>query len=73
MSYGLTRAVLDSSSFISLSNDEFHSLAVALDNVQLALYIEEQLELVLSNYLELEDDLLSMGTRWMVAVTPEYQ
>jgi hypothetical protein len=73
MSYGLTRAVLGSTSFIDLSEDESDRLLRALNNVQLILSIEEQLELVLGNYLEFEDDLLSMSTRWMVAITPDYQ
>ena len=72
MRYGLTRDVINSTSFTPISEDEFDTLVAAVNNLQLLLAIEEQLDLVINNYLELENDLLSMATRWMVSMVYEW-
>jgi hypothetical protein len=73
MSYGLKNPVISSSGFTPLSEEEFHRLGRAVNNLWVILSIEEQLDLVMENYLDLENDLLSMATRIMVFTVPTYE
>jgi hypothetical protein len=73
MKYGLDLYRMGSTVFTSLSKEEYRILVCAADGLLLTLLIEEQLDLVIGNYLEFEDDLLSMAARWMVSVWPEYE
>jgi hypothetical protein len=73
MKYGLDRYVIGSTAYTSLSEEEYHTLVRAKRSLLLMTLIEEQSDLLLGNYLEMEDDLLSMATRWMVSIWPEYE
>jgi hypothetical protein len=67
MAYGLTRRVINSSSFTPLSEGEYHNLVRSMNNLHSIVFIEEQLDLMIGNYIELETDLLAMATRGMIS------
>jgi hypothetical protein len=72
MKYKLAREVLDSSASIELSEAEYLQLKSAQKNLIEALFMEEKLDVVISNYLELETDLLSSAARHMVQRNQDY-
>ena len=73
MSYCLKNPVISSSAFTPISEEEFHRLDRSVNNLWVILSIAEQLDLVIENYLDLENDLLSMATRIMVFAAPNYE
>jgi hypothetical protein len=72
MKYELARDVLGSSASIELSEAEYLQLKSAQKNLLEALFMEEKLDVVISNYLELETDLLSSAARHMVQRNQDY-
>src|SRR5687767_404381 len=61
--YGLTRLVLARSPFVELTEKEYRDALHAKHCVWQALQIEEKFDLVLSNYEELEHDILEVALR----------
>jgi len=72
MRYGLTRLVLESNGFVALSEEEFETIKEAQENLFEALFIEENFDLVVENYLEFEIDLLSAAARQMIHAMRKY-
>jgi hypothetical protein len=71
MKYGLMRFVLGSTSTVPISENEHQELSAARKSLRDALFLEEKFDLVLSNYLELETDLLTIAARDMVHNDPD--
>ncbi len=71
--YALVKTLHAPSAFIAISAEEYAALSSSGTNLRRMLAIEEQLDLVLGNYLDLENDLLSVATRHMLFVTLEYE
>jgi hypothetical protein len=67
MRYELRRTVKRSSASSALSPEAYVTIAAAQLHVPSVLFIEEQFDLLLANYIELESDLLSMAVRVMAS------
>ena len=66
ISYELRRYVLDSKNAVSIDEEEYKELCHAQDVLLHALFIEEKLDLLLENFVEYENELLSIGLSRMV-------
>jgi hypothetical protein len=66
MRYEVRRFLQNSSASSLLSPETFATIAAASDGLPSVLFIEEQFDLLIANYMELENDLLSMATSVMV-------
>lgn len=66
MEYGLTQAFEVSYAFVPVTEAQFDSIRSAASATTLALSIEEKYDLVLENYLELEQAVLSTAANWML-------
>ncbi|ULA64259.1 MAG: hypothetical protein LZF86_110962 [Nitrospira sp.] len=73
MEYGLTRLVLDSTAFVPITEDEYISIAKAKDGLFKVLSAEEQFDLVVENYLELEASFLESTVKNMVLENQDYE
>jgi hypothetical protein len=72
MSYGLANGIDAASAFTAISDDEYVALTCSLTGIIRMLRVEEQLDLVLENYLDFENGLLSLATRHMISGTLDY-
>lgn len=72
MKYLLRKEVLCSSTFIELSADEYAALREARTTLTNAFAIEEKYEIVVSNFLDLEKEMLSAAADAMVRRTTDY-
>jgi len=70
MRYGLTRRVLGFQSFVEISADHYENARAAKVNLQTFLRIEENFDLLLANYADLERDLLDIALRTLVYQQP---
>lgn len=59
MEYGLTRLVLEEETFVEITPEYYHSALEARSKLAIVLTVEEKLTLILENYLEFENELLS--------------
>ena len=73
MEFGLTRMVLDSSSFLTITQEEFEALSEAKTGHLSVLFIEEKFDLLAENYLEFEDAMLGSTNRHMVHKDQDYE
>jgi hypothetical protein len=58
--------VLDSSSFLAITQEQFETLVEAKNGHLSILFIEEKFDLLVENFLELEDAMLGSTNRHMV-------
>src|SRR5688572_9822556 len=65
--------VLESSSFLSITQEEYEALAEAKTGHLSVLFIEEKFDLLVENYLELEDAMLRSTNRHMVHKDQDYE
>lgn len=68
MKYGLTRLVLASTSFVDIYSNEYEKAKIAVSGLRGAVAIEEKFDLIVGNYLDLENDIFSIATRTMVGI-----
>jgi len=71
--FGLTRRVLGSSSFLAITESEFNALVSAKAGLLSTLFVEEKFDLLVENYLELENSLLDSTARFMVHRDHDYK
>jgi len=68
--FGLTRLFIDNQGFIELPKHEFEAIVIARNGLFGVLELEEKLDLVLENFLELEQELLNIALRQSVSIFP---
>lgn len=73
MEYGLARIVLGSRAFVQLSENEYQAIKRAQEGLLESLFIEEKYDLVVENYLELEETLLESVVRHMILSGQDYR
>lgn len=73
MEFGLTKRVAGSSSFLSITAEEFKALAAASEGHLSTLFVEEKFDLLIENYLELENAMLDSIGRHMVHQDQDYE
>jgi hypothetical protein len=66
MKHIISLRVADSPGFIEIDEAEYNLIKDARGNLFEALYLEENLDLVIENYYEYESDLLSISSRMMI-------
>ncbi len=66
MKYLISLRAADSPGFIEIDEAEYKLIKDARENLFEALYLEENLDLVIENYYEYETDLLSISSRMMI-------
>lgn len=66
MKYIISTRVADSPGYIEIDEAEYNLIKGARENLFEALYLEENLDLVIENYYEYETDLLSISSRMMI-------
>jgi len=66
MRYGISKITLGFSGFIEIDEAEYQRVKDAKTNYAKLLQLEETLDLVTENYLEFEDELLTIASRQMV-------
>ena len=66
MEFGLARLVNDSDAFLPISEQEYHSISKAKEDLFRMLFLEETFDLVVENYLEMETCLLESAAQQMV-------
>lgn len=69
--FGLVRLVLGSHAFLPIAAERFQRISDARDGLFECLYIEENFDLVIQNYLEMERALLDSATHLMVHGPPD--
>jgi hypothetical protein len=70
--YQLVRRALNCSCSVNLTEKEYDDILDARRKLLLSLYIEENFDLLLNNYLEFETNLVEMAARMMVKQTTKY-
>ena len=70
--YKLTTWNDQTTHYVPLSAAEFQGVRVAKANLLEALFIEEQMDIVIENYLELENEILASSVRRMVPPDSSY-
>jgi len=73
MDYGLIRAVLASTAFVPIDESEYLSIKEARDGLFQCLFIEENFDIVVENFLELETTLLESVARHMILRDQDYR
>jgi hypothetical protein len=73
MLYGLTRLILGSSSVEFITELEYEEISGAKARLLDALFIEQKFDLVVENYLELEQELLASTARFMLHGDTDYR
>lgn len=73
MEYGLSRFVHDSDAFLSISEEEYHAITEAKEDLFKILFVEEKFDLVVENYLELETCFLDSAAQHMVRGIQDYE
>ena len=66
MQYGLTRLILEEKHFIEVAADYYHAALAARRNLDVVLAVEEKVTLVLENYVEFENELITAVQREIV-------
>jgi hypothetical protein len=72
-SYGLARLVFGSNRVLSINKSEYDGLSETKARLLDALFIEQKFDLVVENYLELEQELLSSTARFMLHGDTDYR
>jgi len=72
ISYELRRQVLDTKDAVSIDEAKYTELCHAQEVLLHALYIEDKLDLLLENFVEYEEELLSVGLSRMVFERNDY-
>ena len=72
MKYILRKVVLGNVPEIEISESEYYQLQKARNTLSTALEIEEKYEIVISNYLDFEQEILNATTKYMVREHVDY-
>ncbi|WP_420632056.1 hypothetical protein [Candidatus Leptofilum sp.] len=67
MNYGITKLTIGFPGFVEIEEHEYSKYVQAINGLAEALYLEEKFDFVACNFLEYEEDLLSLGARHMVS------
>jgi len=66
MQHGITKLFIGSNNFLEISDREFDEAKVAKQNLLEVLSIEEKFNLILENYAEYENELLTLSLKHMI-------
>ena len=72
MKYSITKIVNDSPGFIDIDQEEFEHISMSIENLFELLKIEDNFDLIIENFLEYEEELLSISLRNMITHFPDY-
>ena len=70
--YGITKLTLGDTRFVAISEENYRNIVAARECLFEALFMEEDFDVVVENYLEFEVELLSSATRHMILRNQDY-